>query len=74
MIKDQLKAALDRVSTWPAERQQELAELVLQIEAEMSDGSYRASSDELAAIDQALAGDLASEEEIAAAFDAFRRG
>jgi hypothetical protein len=64
---------LDRVSTWPEERQRELAELVFEIEAEMSGGVYQASSEELAAIDEALAGDPATEEEIRAAFAAFRR-
>ncbi len=73
MIENQLKAVLDRVSTWPEERQRELAELVLEIEAEMSGGAYQASSEELAAIDEALAGDPATEDEIGAAFAAFRR-
>ena len=73
MIEHQLKAALDRVSAWPEERQREFAELVLEIEAEMSGGAYQPSSEELAAIDEALAGDVATEEEIGAAFAAFRR-
>ncbi len=73
MIKDPLKAVLDRVSTWPEERQQELAELALQIEAEMSDGSYQASPEELEAIDEALAGEVVTDEEVDAAFAAFRR-
>ena len=73
MIKTELKAVLDRVSTWPEERQRELAEMVLEIEAEMSDNGYQASPDELQAIDQALRGKLASDEEVEAAFGAFRR-
>lgn len=73
MIENQLKAALDRVSTWPEERQRELAELVFEIEAEMSGGAYQASSEELAAIDEALAGDPATDEEVAAAFGSFQR-
>jgi len=73
MSKDQLRAVFDRISTWPEERQQELAELALQIEAEMSDRAYQASGEELEAIDEALAGEVASEEEIEAAFAAARR-
>ncbi|HKS89082.1 MAG TPA: hypothetical protein VJR70_06545 [Stellaceae bacterium] len=73
MTKDRLKAVFDRVSTWPEERQAELAELALQIEAEMSDGAYQASPEELEAIDEALAGERAGQDEIDTAFAAFRR-
>jgi len=73
MSENQVKAVLQRVSTWPHERQQELAELALEIEAEMSDSTYQASSDELAAIDKAVTGDVATEEEIEAAFATFRQ-
>ena len=72
MSKDQLKAVLERVAGWPEERQQQLAELAFEIEAEMSDRPYEASYDELAAIDEGLAGDVATEEEIEAAFAAAR--
>ncbi|HVC57044.1 MAG TPA: hypothetical protein VND95_13870 [Stellaceae bacterium] len=47
--------------------------MALQIEAEMSDRAYQASGEELEAIDEALAGEVASEEEIEAAFAAARR-
>jgi len=73
MIKDPLKAVLDRVSTWPEARQQELAQLALEIEAEMSDRPYEASLDELDAIDDGLAGEAADEAEVEEAFHAFRR-
>jgi hypothetical protein len=33
MTKDQVKAVLDRVPTWPEDRQQELAAVALEIEA-----------------------------------------
>ena len=56
MIAHHLEAVLERVANWPEERQQELAELVVQIEAEMSDGAYQASDDELKASDEGLAG------------------
>lgn len=73
MIPTDLKAVLERVSTWPEERQRQLAELALEIEAEMSDRAYQASAEELQAIDEGLVGDAASPEEVAAAFASFRR-
>ena len=73
MIRTDLKAVLARVSTWPEERQRQLAELVLEIEAEMSDRAYEASAEELRAIDEGLAGEAASQEEVDAAFASFRR-
>lgn len=73
MIPTDLKAVLERVSTWPEERQRQLAELALEIEAEMSDRTYQASAEELQAIDEGLAGETASREEVEAAFASFRR-
>ena len=71
MTKDQVKAVLERVPSWPQERQQELAELALEIEAELAGKEYRATADELAAIDEGLTGEAASEEEVEAAFASF---
>jgi uncharacterized protein (UPF0335 family) len=73
MIKDQVKAVLERVPTWPEDRQQELAELALDIEAELDSTGFDATADELAAIDEGLAGEAASEEEVKAVFAVFRR-
>ncbi|HEV2335846.1 MAG TPA: hypothetical protein VGS13_10145 [Stellaceae bacterium] len=73
MTKDQVKTVLDRVPSWPEERQQELVELALEIEAELSGGAYHATPDELQAIDEGLADDAASEAEVEAAFASFRR-
>jgi hypothetical protein len=73
MMSADLKAVLDRVFTWPEERQRQLAELALEIEAEMSESAYEASSEELQAIDEGLAGEAASQEEVEAAFASFRR-
>ena len=73
MSRPDLKALLERVSTWPEERQRQLAELALDIEAEMSDSAYQASAEELQAIDEGLAGEPASQEEVEAAFASFRR-
>jgi len=48
MTKDQVQRILSRVPSWPEERQQELAELALEIEAERageaaSDGEVEAA-------------------------------
>ena len=72
MTKAEVKAVLDRVPSWPQKRQQELVELALEIEAELAGRAYHATSDELQAIDEGLAGEAASEEEVKAAFASFR--
>ena len=73
MTKDQVSAVLQRVPTWPEDRQQELAKVALEIEAELAGAGYDATPDELAAIDEGLAGEAADEEEVKAAFAVFRR-
>jgi hypothetical protein len=73
MTKDEIAAILDRVPAWPLERQQELAELALEIEAETNDELYIATAEELAAIDEGLSGGTATDEQVAAAFAKFRR-
>src|ERR1700730_19262511 len=60
MTQDQVKAVLERVPTWPEDRQRELAEIALEIEAELTGTGYDATPDELAAIDEGLAGGTAS--------------
>ena len=72
MTKDQVKMVLERVPTWPVERQQ-LAEVALEIEAELAGAGYEATEDELAAIDEGLVGEAASEEDVKAAFALFAR-
>jgi hypothetical protein len=73
MTKDQIKAVLERVPTWPEDRQQELAEIALEIEAELAGAEYEATSDELAAIDEGLRGDVATDNEVDATFALFRK-
>jgi hypothetical protein len=73
MTKDQVKAVLERVPSWPEDRQQELAEIALEIEAELAGTEYEATPDELAAIDEGLSGDAVTEEEVDAAFALFRK-
>jgi hypothetical protein len=72
MTTDQVKAVLERVSTWPENQQQELAEIALEIEAELAGCGYEATPDELTAIDEGLAGEAARNEEVKAAFALFR--
>lgn len=68
MTKDQLKAVLARVLTWPRERQEDAAQLLLALEAHEGE-FYYASDDEWAAIEegyqQAMRGEFASENEVA---------
>lgn len=72
MTQDQIDTVLSRVRTWPAERQQELVEIALEIEAECRNVPYHATEEELCAIDEGLAGEAASDEEVEAAFSCFR--
>jgi hypothetical protein len=72
-----LEETLERARAWPEEAQDELAEIALEIEAELAAGDYRATPEELEAIDEALGqvarGELATREEVEAAFRTFRR-
>jgi hypothetical protein len=67
---------LEQIETWPREDQEELAEYAREIAARRT-GVYHASPEELQAIDEALGqvarGEVASKEEVEAAFAAFRR-
>jgi hypothetical protein len=72
MTKEQVKAVLDRVRTWPRERQEELAEIALEIEAELGSRTYHATPEELQAVDEAERSGVASEQEVEAAFRTFR--
>ena len=73
MTRDQVKAVLERVLTWPRERQEQLAEIALEMEAELSDHVYHATPEELQAVDEADRSGVASDEEVKAAFRTFRR-
>lgn len=73
MIKNQVKAVLERIPTWPEDRQRELVEVALEIEAELAGADYEATPDELAAIDEGLAGEAVSEEKVKATFALFRK-
>lgn len=68
-----LKQVLERVESWPAEAQEELAEVALEIEAGTT-GLYRATAEELAAIEEARRSGVATEAEVAEAFGRYRKG
>jgi len=69
------KKLLEQVESWPRQDQEELAEYAREIEARRT-GFYDATPEELAAIDEALGqvarGELATKEEVEAAFARFR--
>ncbi len=69
------KKLLEQVESWPQEDQEELVEYARDIEARRA-GVYRATAEELEAIDEAIAeldrGEAASEAEVRAAFAKFR--
>ena len=71
MTKDQVKQVLDRVLTWPQERQEDAAQMLLVLEARQGE-LYHPDDDEWAAIEegtaQARRGEAVSADEIAALF------
>lgn len=67
-----VKEILAHVESWPEEDQEELAEAARDIEARRS-GVYRASADELQALDTAEQSGIASDADVEAAFRSFRR-
>jgi predicted transcriptional regulator len=72
-----LTRALERIENWPAEAQDQLAELALDIDAALKDVPYEPTDEELAGIDRGLRdaeqGRFASDAEVEAAFAKFRR-
>jgi predicted transcriptional regulator len=71
-----LKDILERVEVWPQAAQDQLADIALEIEAELS-GTYDASPEELEAIDRGLQdiaeGRLATDEQVEAVLAKYRR-
>ena len=67
-----LKELLERVETWSESDQAELADVLEQIEIRHR-GEYRAAPEELQALDEAEAGGIASEQDVEAAFQTFRK-
>jgi predicted transcriptional regulator len=75
MTKDQIDAIFERVKTWPIERQQDAAEMLLRMEEQGTD-IYELSEEEEAEIKLTLAeaerGKFATDEEMKALFDRYR--
>lgn len=71
-----MEKALAAMRRWPAERQDEAAEILLALDR-LGPDVYHASPAELIAIDEALAdvaaGELSSDEDVEAAFARFRK-
>jgi hypothetical protein len=76
MTKDQLKAVLDRVLTWPPKAQEEAVASLQTIEEDFM-GSHELSSSDREALarsaEDVRAGRFASDEKVKKAFDRFRR-
>jgi predicted transcriptional regulator len=72
----QLSEVLERVDTWPAHAQDELAEIARDIEESLSNGEYEPTEAELAGIDRGLRaaaeGRFATDEEVEAALAKLR--
>jgi hypothetical protein len=76
MTKDQLKAVLDRVLTWPPQAQEEAVASLETIEEQFL-GSHEISSSDVEALgrsaDDVRAGRFATDEEVEKTFRRFRR-
>ena len=76
MTKDQVKAVLDRVLTWPLEAQEEAVASLVTIEEEFM-GSHELSSDDREALlrsaEDVRQGRFASDDQVKAIFDRYRR-
>ena len=68
MASKALEEAMRRAETWPAEAQEELAEIALEIDASLRGGTYHATLEELEGIDRGLKaareGRFATDEEV----------
>jgi hypothetical protein len=67
-----LAVLIEQAVDWPRDAQEQLVEAGREIEAARS-GVYEATSDELAAIDEADAAGTASEEEVRMVLEKFRQ-
>jgi hypothetical protein len=76
MTKAQIEAVLERVSSWPPERQEDAACVLLAMETEAA-SVYRLSAEERAGINRGLRdaaeGKFATDEEVEAVFAKHRR-
>lgn len=76
MTKTQIDEVLERVRTWPPARQEDAVRMLLEMEAQGTD-VYQLSDEERAAIEasmeEARRGEFATDEEVAAVFNRYRR-
>jgi predicted transcriptional regulator len=76
MSKKDIDAVLDRVRTWPLSRQEDAAQVLLQMEASGTDVDHLSDeerADIQAALEEADRGEFATDEEVAAVFNKYRR-
>lgn len=71
-----LTQALERIEHWPAEWQEQLADIAFDIDSEIKDGVYRPTPEELEGIDRGLhdaeQSRFATDEQVEQAFAKFR--
>jgi len=76
MTKEQIDSVLNRVRSWPATRQEDAALMLLAMEAQDST-PYQLSDDEhadiAAALEELARGEVASDKDVAAVFNRYRR-
>ncbi len=76
MTRNEIEAILDRVRTWPEERQEDAARMLLALE-ENGSGVYRLDDDERADIEAAIRDDdqgrIASDKDVEAVFSRLTR-
>ena len=76
MTKEQIEQIFERVRTWPMERQEDAAHILLRME-ELGVEPYQLDGDERREIEAALAeaerGEFASDEEVEAVFSRYRK-
>ena len=76
MTKDEIADILERVKTWPLDRQEDAAAILLRME-EQGLEPYVLDEDELREVEEALAeaerGEFATDEEVEAVFNRYRR-
>jgi len=72
-----LKDIIDRVETWPPEAQEELAQIALEIEAQLIKDGFHLTPEDLEAIDRGLQdaaeGRFATDEQVEAVLARYRR-
>ena len=76
MTKEQIEAIFERVKTWPPERQEDAAAMLLRME-EQGVEPYELDADERREVEAALAeaerGEFATDEEVEAVFNRYRQ-